>query len=92
MQISNNISSMYAHQQMMNVSANNVANVNTERFVPTDVKMSSEQNGGVSANLRMATDSGSQRSQTDLAKEIPDQMVVSNVTSANVAAIKTQDE
>lgn len=92
MQISNNVSSINAHQQMMNANAHNVANVNTDRFVPTDVKMSNESNDSVTANLRMATDNGSQKSQTDLAKEIPDQIIVSNATSVNVTAIKAQDE
>ena len=92
MQISNNVSSINAHQQMMNANAHNVANVNTDRFVPTDVKMSNESNDSVTANLRMATDNGSQISQTDLAKEIPDQIIVSNATSVNVTAIKAQDE
>lgn len=91
MNISNNISSIQSHQTMMNVNANNVANVNTDGFVPSGTKMSSGQ-GSVTANTRQADDNGSPKSQTDLSKEIPNQIVAQRVTEANVSAIKTQDE
>ena len=91
MNISNNISSIQAHQTMMNVNANNVANVNTDKFRPTDTRMVDNGNS-VSPSTRKADDNGSLRSQTDLSKEIPDQMIVQGVTAANVSAIKTQDE
>jgi flagellar hook protein FlgE len=91
MNISSNISSIQAHQTMMNVNANNVANVNTDGFVPKDTRMSSTQNA-VGANVRTADNTGSQKSQTNLAKEIPDQIVASNATAVNVKAIRAQDE
>ena len=91
MNISSNVSSIQAHQTMMNTNANNVANVNTDGFVPTDTRMSGDKSS-VTANIRKADDTGSLKSQTDLAKEIPDQMIVGNVTAANVTAIRTQDE
>jgi len=46
----------------------------------------------VEANVRMSDDNGSKRSQTDLAKELTEQIVVEDVTASNVAAIKTQDD
>ena len=91
MNISTNISSIQSHQTMMNVNANNVANVNTDGYVPSDTRMSSTQ-GSVTANTRQADDNGSLKSQTNLSKEIPDQIVVQGVTAVNVSAIKTQDE
>ena len=91
MNISANISSISAHQTMMNTNANNVANVNTDGFVPSDTRMSSNGNT-VSANTRQADDNGSLKSQTDLAKEIPDQIIAQDATAVNVTAIKTQDE
>ncbi len=91
MNISTNISSIQSHQKMMNVNANNIANVNTDGFVPSNTRMSSSQ-GSVTPNTRQADDNGSLKSQTNLSKEIPDQIVVQNVTAANVSAIKTQDE
>ena len=91
MNISNNISSIQSHQTMMNVNANNIANVNTDGFVPSDTRMSAAQ-GSVTANTRQSDDSGSLKSQTDLNKEIPDQIIAQNATALNVSAIKTQDE
>lgn len=91
MNISNNISSIQSHQTMMNVNANNVANINTDGFIPSDTKMSSSQNSVV-ANTRQADDTASLKSQTELSKEIPDQIIVQNATAVNVTAIKTQDE
>lgn len=91
MNISSNISSIQSNQTMMNVNANNVANSNTDGFVPSSTTMSSDGNS-VSANVSRADNDGSPRSQTDLNKEIPDQIVAQNVTSVNVSAIKTQDE
>ena len=91
MNISSNISSIQSHQTMMNVNAHNVANVNTDGFVSSSTTMS-DMGNSVSANIRQADDNGSSKSQTDLSKELPEQMIVENVTAANVTAIKTQDE
>lgn len=91
MNISNNISSMQAHQTMLNTSANNVANVNTDGFVPKDTRVSNA-GGSPIANTRVADDNGSQKSQTDLSKEITDQVISQDAVAVNVSAIKTQDE
>lgn len=91
MNISTNISSIQAHQTMVNTNANNIANVNTDGFIPKDTKMSN--NGeSVTANARQADDNGSLKSQTDLNKEIPDQIIAQDATAVNVTAIQTQDE
>ncbi|MEA3371856.1 MAG: flagellar basal body protein [Campylobacterota bacterium] len=91
MNISNNVSSIQAHQTMLNINANNVANINTDGFRPSDTKMSDEGNA-VSANLRLADDNGSTKSQTDLAKELPDQIIAQDAVAVNVEAIRTKDE
>ena len=91
MNISSNVSSIQAQQTLLNTSANNIANVNTDRFVPNDTRITNS-GSSVIANSRKADDSGSLRSQTDLAKEIPDQIVAQSATAFNVSAIKTQDE
>ena len=91
MNISSNISSIQAHQTMMNTNANNVANVNTDGFVPSDTSISNESDSVIATN-RQATDNGSVKSQTDLAKEIPDQIVAEKVVGVNATAIKAQDE
>ena len=91
MNISNNISSIGAHQSMLNNSAHNVANVNTDGFVPTGTTIN-DNSGSVKASSHKADDTGSKISQTDLVKELPDQIVTEKATSVNVSAIKTQDE
>jgi len=91
MNISNNLSSINAHQTMLNSSAHNVANVNTDGFVPNGSTIGSDGNS-VSANAYKADNNGSDKSQTDISKEIPDQMIAEKATMGNVSAIKTQDE
>ena len=91
MSISINVSSLQANQVFMNANANNIANVNSDGFIPRDTRMVDEKTS-VRAQTRLADDTGSSKSQTDLAKEIPDQVVIGGVEKANVAAIKTQDE
>jgi len=92
MNISANISSMYAHQTMMNNSANNVANINSGGFKPTDTKMMQNSESSISANSRKADDTGSKMSQTNLSKEIVDQGISKDATALNATAIKTQDQ
>jgi len=91
MNISNNVSSIQAHQTFLNTNAHNVANVNSDGFIPSDTRLKDDGNS-VTANVRRADDTGSSRSQTDLAKEIPDQISIQAGTAANVEAIKAQDE
>jgi len=91
MNISSNVSSIQAHQTMLNTNANNVANVNTGGFVPSDTRISGES-ASLRANTRLADDNGSQKSQTDLAKELPDQIIAQDAVEVNVSAIKTKDE
>lgn len=91
MNISSNISSIQAHQNMMNTSANNVANVNTDRFIPTNTRVVGDENS-LRANNAKADDTGSKTSQTDLAKEMTTQIVAQDATAVNVNAIRTQDE
>ena len=91
MNISNNTSSITAHQTFLNNNANNIANVNTDRFIPNSTIITDDTKS-VSAVSRKSEDTGSMQSQTDLAKEIPDQIIIDNATSVNVSAIKTQDE
>lgn len=90
--ISSNVSSIQANQVFLNSNANNIANVNTDGFIPSDTRLSSTANGIISANTQFATDNGSQQSQTDLTKEITDQIAISRSVEANVNTIKTQNE
>jgi flagellar hook protein FlgE len=91
MNISNNIASLQANQTFLNTSANNIANVNTDGFVPQDTRISNSGDTPT-ANTRVADNNGSFKSQTNLNKEIPDQIVSGGVAEANASAIKTQDD
>jgi len=91
MNISSNVSSLQANQLFMNNNANNIANVNTDGFVPTNTTISDNANS-VRAESGLADNTGSQKSQTDLAKEIPDQITIDGVAKANATAIKAQDD
>ena len=92
MNISTNLSSLQANQTFMNTNADNIANVNTDGFRPTQTTISNPSKGTVQADLSKADDTGSPKSQTDLTKEISDQVIIGGVSQANVTAIKTQDE
>ncbi len=90
--ISSNVSSIASHQTWMNNNAHNVANSNTERFVPQSTTISETQNGATKANTISGTSNGSEKSQTDLSKELTDQISIEKATVSNVQAIRTQDE
>ncbi|WP_304543682.1 flagellar basal body rod C-terminal domain-containing protein [Sulfurimonas microaerophilic] len=92
MNISNNISSIQTSQTLLNTTANNVANVNTDGFVPSSTIATNDQSGSVTAQTRQADNTGSEKSQTDLSREIPNEMVAQRSTEANVVAIKAQDD
>ena len=90
--ISSNVSSLMSNQTWMNNSAANVANVNTDKYVPRDTTISDTQNGGTKANTTLATSTGSEKSQTDLTKELTDQIAIEKTAASNVQAIRTQNE
>jgi flagellar hook protein FlgE len=81
-----------SNQTWMNNSAANVANVNTDKYVPRDTTISDTQNGGTKANTTLATSNGSEKSQTDLTKEMTDQIAIEKTAASNVQAIRTQNE
>ncbi len=92
MAITNNVSSIQAHQTLLNNNAHNVANVNTERFVPNEGIISGSENGSVRASISAEPDTGAAQSQTDLSEELTEQAVVERSVDANAVAIRTQDE
>jgi len=91
MNISNNVSSIQAHQTMLSSSANNIANANTYGFVPVDTKIANESTL-VKASVRLTDKNQTLKSQTDLTKELPNQIIAQDTISVNVSSIKTTDE
>ncbi len=92
MNISNNISSIQTSQTLLNTTANNVANANTDGFVPNSTITTNNGGGSVTAETRQADNTGSEKSQTDLSQEIPNEIIAQRTTEANVTAIKAQDD
>jgi len=77
----NNINSLNAHQILMDINANNIANINTKNFKADDAQINSNFN--ISAN---------KSDRLDLSKEITTQIVIEDGFKAQVPPIKTQDE
>jgi flagellar hook protein FlgE len=80
--ITTNVKSIQAHQTLMDINANNVANVNTDDFKATDAKIVDKLE--ISA---YQTNDG-----TDLTKELTDQIAIEDGFKAQIPAIKTEDE
>lgn len=91
MNISNNVASILAHKTMLNTSANNIANINTDGFIPKDTNIINTANS-VSGSTREADDTNSIKSQTNLSKEIPELIITKNGVEINANVIKAQDE
>lgn len=82
-----NVSSIGAASGWMNASADNVANINTKLFRPTDTAIVEGENFSPKAVFSKNSLPG-----TDLAKEMTDQGIIDKTVGLNVSSIKTQDE
>ena len=89
---SSSIASFGAHQNWLNANSHNVANVNTNRYVPTNTTIDENAAKEPQANFSKATDDGSTRSQTDLTKEMTEQIESQRGFELNAPVIKTKDE
>ena len=75
------------------VSANNVANISTRGFSQTDALQTNMSPVGVRiSGLRSTPNTESQDSNTDLTKEMVNQVINKNELAANVKVIQTQDK
>jgi len=92
MNIQNNLSSIRAHQNWMNNNANNVANVNSNRYKPDETTLANNRNENVTATATKASSNGSEKSQTKLTKEIPEQSTIQKGVEANAKVIKNRDD
>jgi len=91
MTIGVNISSIYANQDLLNSSAHNIANSTTQGFgrIETNITQSSENTPEA---INTKTQNDSQYSNTDLTKEITNQILSYLAVSANAVALQTQNE
>ena len=80
--INTNINALQAYRILTDINANNVANVNTENFKAVDARIVDK--------LDISTHTS--KYETNLNKELTDQIVIENGFKAQIPAIKTQDE
>ena len=99
------LSAVSAYQKKMDVTADNVANVTTDRFKKSRVSMSENKNGGVRAEVDRVDTPGItidragengpeavESSNVDLAEEIPNMIMAKAGYTANLKTIESQDQ
>ena len=92
MNIQNNLNSMNAYRTWLNNNANNVANVNSDRYKLDETTLTNNKSENVSAATAKASSNGSTKSQTKLTKEIPEQSIIQKGVEANAKVIKNRDD
>lgn len=91
MNINSSTSSIYAHQDLLNSSAHNIANSNTEKFERTDTKIVEGSNETVQA-VSNKIENENPYSNTDLVKEFTNQILSYQAVGANTVSIQTQNQ
>jgi flagellar basal-body rod protein FlgC len=81
------LSALAAYGTGLNVTANNIANMNTTGFKPTNTVMNEDVNGGVKVTL-----SQSENAELDIAKEMVDMMIEKHAIQGNVKSLQTENE
>jgi flagellar basal body rod protein FlgC len=81
------LSGMRAAQTKLDASANNVANANTEKFRRQEVTNKEDANGGVTTQLRKASQEGAAL-ETDMVA----QLQAKNSFLANLSVFKSSDK
>ena len=91
MNINNSTSSIYAHQQLLNSSAHNIANSNTVNYARQDTRIIEDPNESVKA-VSKTIENNNPYSNTDLVKEMTDNILSYNAVGANAVSIQTQND
>ena len=99
------ISALRAFVTKLGVTADNIANVNTDGFKRNRAVLHEDDNGGVRVEIRKDDSPGlrydviengkkveKETSNVDLTEEIPNLMVTKRAYQANLKSIETQDE
>ena len=81
------LSAINAYGTMLNNTANNIANVNTETYKALETTMQENVGGGVTA-----TTSRTNADRVDLSKEVVDMMIAKDGMQANIAVVRTTSE
>jgi flagellar basal body rod protein FlgG len=100
--ISSSLSGLAAFSRKLTVSANNVANVNTDEYKKTVATITEDKNGLPELNTEKIETPGPVIQETDsvlrelsnveLAQEFPRMMISQRGYEANIKALKVQDE
>ena len=103
--INGTLSALQAYKKSMGVTANNIANVNTEGFKKSRATMNEGVNGGVEATVNKVNTPGhryqeldgdrmvdKETSNVNLQEEIPDLMVTQRTYEANLKSLQTRDK
>lgn len=103
--VSNALSALNAFRKKMDVTANNIANVNTDNFKKSRVNMQEGSNGGVQVNIQQINTPGYPKevyqddalvevesSNVDLVEEITDMVVTKAGFNANLKTVSTQNQ
>jgi len=91
MDINSSISSINANQSLLNSSAHNIANSNTQGFRRIETTIIEDSKNSVKA-IDEKTTTKNIHSNTDFTKEITNQILSYDAIGANSVALKTQDE
>jgi flagellar basal-body rod protein FlgC len=103
--LSSSVSALRAFFTKLGVTADNIANVNTDGFKKNRASLHEDQNGGVRVEISRDESSGfryavvqngevleKETSNVDLTEEIPDLMITKRAYQANLKTLETQDQ
>ena len=103
--LNSTVSALRAFVTKLGVTADNIANVNTDGFKKNRAILQEDQNGGVRVEIRRDNSPGfrydavengekvkKETSNVDLTEEIPELMMTKRAYQANLKTIETQDE
>jgi flagellar basal-body rod protein FlgC len=103
--VNSTVSALQAYQTQMQVTSNNVANVNTEGFKKSKATLKEGDNGDVQVDVNRVNTPGhryqelegdkmveKETSNVDLAEEFPQMMVTQHAYEANMKVLQAQDK
>ena len=103
--VNSTVSALQAYKTQMDVTSNNVANVNTDEFKKSKATLKEGSNGIVQVEISRINSSGhhfqelegdqmveKETSNVDLAEEFPQMMVTQHAYEANMKVLQAHDE
>ena len=103
--VNSTLSALQAYKNSMGVTANNIANVNTDEFKKSRASMKEGANGNVEVEVNKINTPGhryqelegnqmveKETSNVNLEEELPDLMLTQRTYEANLKVLQTRDE